>query len=63
MLNCKICDRPIHPARIEAQPHTVTCSKACTQENRARHNRASSKSQTERKKLARHAEGRARGAK
>lgn len=30
-MTCKVCGDPIPDARLEAQPRTVTCSRACSE--------------------------------
>ena len=33
MRACIICEEPIHPARIAAQPKVKTCKRECSEEN------------------------------
>ena len=35
-MRCDHCGGPIHPARLEAIPHTVTCSHRCSTKRIAR---------------------------
>ena len=35
-MNCVICEKPIHPKRIEAQPRCKTCGHECSKEHTKR---------------------------
>ena len=52
-MSCKVCGRPIPEARLEAQPRSETCSRACATENRQANARARAVRQRERAKAQR----------
>ena len=51
-MDCSMCGNPIHPARLEAIPIALTCSRPCVKERQLFRARQSATRQRERKKLA-----------